>query len=257
MVQFVNFDGAAQGLAAQVAEASKEAIERKGAFVLTVSGGSMIKALAQIAKRKDVDFSKWWVFFVDERNVPHSSEDSTFKGVQQSLFRSTAIPEAQIFAILEGVTAEQAATNYEGRMVAVPASVLPRNAQGLPVFDAMLLGTGPDAHIASLFPNAATLAETHKWVLPVTNSPKPPAERITMTLPVINAAKQCIFLATGSGKADTLERILECQALPGALPAQLVRPIEGTVTWLLDVESSASLHIPEWENKKAYPRTEI
>jgi len=257
IVQFVHFAGAAQGLVAQVTDASRAAIAERGAFTVAVSGGSMIKALAEFATAPDIDFAKWWVFYVDERNVPHSSDDSTHKGVQAGFLSKVPIPAAQVFAIHEGLPVDRAAVNYEGRMVGVSPAVLPRNAAGFPVFDCMLLGTGPDAHIASLFPNSEHLAEKKAWVLPVSVSPKPPPERITMTLPVINAAKLCLFLATGAGKAEIVQRILECQALPGAMPAQLVRPANGKVIWLLDIESSENLRIPQWENSKLFPRTEI
>jgi 6-phosphogluconolactonase len=240
----------------QVLKAAEAAIDEKGAFTLALSGGSLLKALALFSPAK-VDFSSWWIFFVDERNVSHSSDDSTFKGAKEAFLSKVGIPESQILEIHEGFSAAEAAINYEGRMLDVPSSVLPRDAEGFPIIDCMLLGTGPDGHIASLFPNSSELAQKEGWILPVTNSPKPPPARISMTLPVINAAKQCIFLATGSGKAEVVHRVLECQALPGALPAQLVRPKNGTVTWLLDLESSAQLEIADWDNKKSYPRSQV
>lgn len=90
----------------------------------------------------------------------------------------------------------------------------------------------------------------------MTNSPKPPSERITFTIPVINAAKEIIFVALGEGKADIVQRALEVQALPGALPAQLVRPESGKVKWLLDVQSAQSLDIASWEEAKLFPRSQ-
>lgn len=258
VLEFGDFGSAARGMVQMVSSSAAQAIEEKGAFTVAISGGSMLKALSHFATAKNVDFSKWWVFFVDERNVPHSSDDSTFKGAQETFLSQVGIPSEQVIEIHEGMSASEAATNYEGRMLDVPASVLPRNEQGLPVIDCMLLGTGPDGHIASLFPNSAQLGDSSgAWVLPVTNSPKPPSERITMTLPVINATKQAIFLATGSGKADVVYRTLECQALPGAIPAQSVRPTNGTVSWLLDVDSAAELEIAAWDDKKKYPRSKV
>lgn len=112
------------------------------------------------------------------------------------------------------------------------------------------LGVGPDGHIASLFPNRPELAEASRWVLPVTSSPKPPPERITMTLPVINAAKEVLVIALGDGKAEVVARALEVQALPGALPAQLVRPKGGRARWVLDAGSAAQLKHAEWESGK-------
>ena len=311
--QYADFNAAARGMVAQVASLSAKAIEERGAFVLAISGGSMLKALGEFKQAKDVDFSKWWVTFVDERNVPHSSDDSTYKGAKGPFLDALPIPAeqvraqmcftahlnvirsdatqrcrrycnilttvkisspwgrsdrskstrqpprraAQVLEIHEGLTAEQAATNYEGRMLDVPPSTLPRDDSGMPVLDCILLGTGPDGHIASLFPNHPALAVKEGWILPITDSPKPPPERITFTLPAINAAKAVLFLACGSGKAEVVHRALECQALPGAIPAQLVRPASGTVTWLLDLESSAQLEIASWDDKKAHPRSQV
>lgn len=112
------------------------------------------------------------------------------------------IPAGNVHAIHEGLPVAGAATNYEGRLLGLPASALPRDADGMPVFDLILLGIGPDGHVASLFPNTAATAATRGWVLPVANSPKPPAERITMTMPVINAAKEVAIVALGESKAE-------------------------------------------------------
>ena len=255
--QFSDSDAAARGMVAKVAGIAKQAIEEKGAFTVALSGGSLLKALGHFASASDMDFSKWWVLFVDERNVPHSSDDSTYKGAKDPFLDKVSIPKEQILEIHEGLSAEQAATNYEGRMLDIPKSVLPRDEDGMPVVDCLLLGTGPDGHIASLFPNSAQLAQKEGWIVHVTNSPKPPPERISFTLPAINAAKACIFLACGAGKAEVVHRVLESQALPGALPAQLVRPKQGSVTWLLDVESSAQLEIASWGDKKSHPRSSV
>lgn len=257
VVQHGNVDAASHALAAMVHASATKAIEEKGSFTLVLSGGSLLQQLSKLTSTGSTDFSKWWIFFVDERNVPHSSDDSTYKGAKSGFLDSTDIPATQILEIHEGLSVEEAAKNYEGRMLDVPPAVLPRNEDSWPVFDCMVLGTGPDGHIASLFPNTAALAATEGWVLPVSDSPKPPPERITMTLPVINASKAVIFMAMGAGKSDVVRRVLECQALPGALPAQLVRPKNGSVTWMLDVDASKDLQIAAWEEKKKYPRSQV
>lgn len=257
VLQHGNVDAASHALAAMVQAAAAKAVEEKGAFTLVLSGGSLLKSLSKLTSSGSVDFSKWWIFFVDERNVPHSSDESTYKGAKENFLDLTDIPASQILEIHEGLSVIEAAKNYEGRMLDVPTAVLPRDEDGWPVFDCMVLGTGPDGHIASLFPNKATLAASDGWVLPVSDSPKPPPERITMTLPVINASKSVVFFATGAGKADVVRRTLECQALPGALPAQLVRPKNGSVTWMLDVDSSKDLQTATWEDKKKFPRSQV
>jgi 6-phosphogluconolactonase len=211
--------------------------------------------LSSIAEVKGADFSKWWVFWVDERNVPHSSADSNYKGAQDALLGRVGIPQEQVFAIHENLPVEQAATNYEGRLLGLDRSVLPRTPDNFPVFDMILLGIGPDGHVASLFPNRPEAAVTKGWILPVSNSPKPPPERITFSMPAINAAKDIVVVAVGESKAETVQRVLEVQALPGALPAQMVRPTAGgRLRWVLDAMSAQELQLEEWEGGKAFPR---
>mmetsp|Transcript_40156 Transcript_40156/g.89089 ORF Transcript_40156/g.89089 Transcript_40156/m.89089 type:complete len:360 (+) Transcript_40156:81-1160(+) len=244
-------------LARAIFEASEAAIKAKGSFTLVLSGGSLVNSLTGLINYKQpIQWNKFHVFWVDERNVPHSSPDSNYKGALDALLSKVPIPASQIHAILENVTVQQAATNYEGRLLGLPASILPRNSSGLPVFDLILLGVGPDGHVASLFPNKAATFATSGWVLPVENSPKPPPERITFSLPVINAAKEVHVVALGESKAEVVQRALEVQALPGSLPVQLVRPTEGKLKWLLDVQSAQFLDIASWGESKLFPRSQ-
>eukprot|EP00798_Chlamydomonas_sp_ICE-L_P031565 gene31565-6753_t len=210
-----------------------KAVEQKGVFSLVISGGSLPKMLGSLSSAP-IQWDKTHIFFVDERNVPFSDNDSTLKACREELFSKVNVPEANVHAIMEN---------------------LPTDNQGLPVFDMIILGLGPDGHVASLFPHKSQLTATTSWVLPVTNSPKPPSDRITMTLPVINAAKEVVFFAMGKDKADVVHRALEVQALPGSLPAQLVRPESGTLTWYLNSESAGELSPSMWEDAKAYPRS--
>jgi hypothetical protein len=89
------------------------------------------------------------------------------------------------------------------------------DADGEPVFDLIVLGVGPDGHVASLFPNRPELAATGSWVLPVSGSPKPPPERISLALHVINAAKEVMVIALGEGKAEIVQRALEVRGQGG------------------------------------------
>ncbi|KAL4458977.1 hypothetical protein ABPG75_013842 [Micractinium tetrahymenae] len=249
---------AAAGLADLVAAASSAAIAAKGAFTIALSGGSLVQALVGLVGRADVDFSKWWVLYVDERNVPLGSADSNHRAAHEQLLRKVPIPSSQVLTLKEGLPVAQAATHYAGQLLELGSGVLPRTPDsGLPQIDLVLLGVGPDGHVASLFPNAKETAATEGWVLPVSNSPKPPAERITLTMPVINAAKQVAIVALGKGKAEVVQRALEVQSLPGALPVQLVQPTSGKLSWVLDQESASVLHIDDWaQGSKKFPRSE-
>merc|ERR1712216_684144 len=94
--------------------------------------------------------------------------------------------------------------DYESRLRALPISVLPRIGE-LPRFDLLLLGFGPDGHICSLFPGHALLADTSgKWILPISDSPKPPPQRITLSLAAVNAARRIVLVGTGDGKKEAV-----------------------------------------------------
>jgi 6-phosphogluconolactonase len=254
--QFVNAELGSRGLAQLVSDKAAAAIKEKGSFTIVLSGGSLLKALAYLVKQPGQDFSKWHVAYADERNVPHTAEDSNHKGATDAFLAKAGIPENQIIALKEGLPVKQAATEYEGQLLRLPSSVLPRNSEGFPVFDLVLLGIGPDGHVASLFPNREQTAAKEGWVLPVSDSPKPPSERITLTLPVLNSAANVAIVAFGAGKAEIVQRALEVQSLPGALPAQLVRPSTGTLHWLLDCESASHLSLHKWQNTKDFPRSQ-
>ena len=258
VVQFNNADVGAQGIARLVQQAADDAIKQKGSFTLVLSGGSLLKGLTPLASIKGMEWSKWHIFYVDERNVAHSHPDSTHKGAQEAFLSKVDIPSENIHAIKEGLSVKDAATEYAGQILHLSENVIPKTSTSanLPVFDLILLGIGPDGHVASLFPNRDhTTGASEGIVLPVDNSPKPPPERISFSMSVINAAKQVVIVAFGGGKAEIVQRALEVQALPGALPAQLVKPASGSLTWYLDADSAQNLHIQNWEDKKAFPRS--
>jgi 6-phosphogluconolactonase len=255
VTQYLNAKAGSQALADLIAEAARRAILAKGGFTLVVSGGSLLKALNYLEK-VDTKFDKWHIIYADERNVPHSSEDSNHRGAKQAFLSKVKIPVSQIYAIKEGLGVKEAAKEYEGQLLGIPNKVLPRTADGFPVFDMVLLGVGPDGHVASLFPNRKETAATSGWVLPVSDSPKPPPERITLSMPVINSAANVVIVAFGESKAEIVQRAMEVQSLPGALPVQLVTPENGNLQWILDCPAASQLRINSWENSKEFPRNQ-
>ena len=248
----------ASTLCQRVGSKARETIGGTGKFTLVLSGGSLISMLEGLKQEEGVDWTKVHVFWVDERLCDLTHEDSSAGAAKRVFLDALGLPEENHHVIDGSLTVDQAARAYEGRMLQLSQEVLPRNEDNLPVMDLMLLGMGPDGHVASLFPNRKELAENPaQWILPVSQSPKPPSERITMTMDVINAAREVCLVACGSGKAEIVQRALEHQTLPGALPAQLVRPKQGRLIWALDADAAKDITPSTWEDKKAWPRNKI
>ncbi|KAI4461573.1 6-phosphogluconolactonase [Holotrichia oblita] len=181
---------------AEVESNLKNILEDVSKQYLYSQGGSALKYFtnAVLAMRKD--FSKWKIFFCDERVVPEDSEDSTYGTVKRGLLMKNIFKDEQFIKIKPDLNASEAAKEYIQQM----EQYFKKGA--VPEFDVLLLGMGPDGHICSLFPGHKLLDETSVWVAPIEDSPKPPPCRITLTLPVVNNARNCIFVATGEDKAD-------------------------------------------------------
>lgn len=198
-----------ESLAETVIAASKRAIETNGRFTLALSGGSLPTILANslVNRRNDIpSTSHWWVFLADERCVSLSHSDSNMALIKSSLLDSLQVPKNQIFSIDESLIQDpqMAAVSYQNYLKSVFA-----DEKNFPSFDLILLGMGPDGHTCSLFPGHPLLNESKSWVASLSDSPKPPPSRITLTFPVLNAAKSIVFVTTGEGKADVLHRILD------------------------------------------------
>ncbi|KAI9204096.1 uncharacterized protein BJ171DRAFT_599627 [Polychytrium aggregatum] len=221
-----------QGLSAQ-------AIARSGRFTVALSGGSLPSILSQTLKHnKSIDFSKWHVFFADERCVPLDHADSNFLLAKQTLLDFVPIPASQVYSIDPELATHhiKAAQAYDQVLRQVFGT-----ADEFPVFDLILLGMGPDGHTASLFPGHALLSDHQSWVASLADSPKPPPARITLTFPVINRAQTVAFVATGGSKADILHEIFDLNV---PYPSGLVRPVSGNLVWFIDEAAAAKLAAP-------------
>lgn len=169
------------------------------ARVVVTGGGAGIKLLSRLSRARDIDWTKVHIFFGDERNVPTFDPESNEGQARFALFNNVSIPEANIHGYRVGAstltdTAESYATTIE--------EFAPKG------FDLHLMGMGPDGHINSLFPHSAQIAVEDKLVVAVTDSPKPPAERITLTFPAIARAEQVWLLVSGSEKAEASEQLM-------------------------------------------------
>ena len=234
----------ADALASLTIKAAEKAISERGSFTVALAGGSLVKLLGGLKGKTDVDWKNWHVFWVDERCVPHDDAESNYGGAMKALLGEVPIPSSQLYAIDETLcqsnegAAKPCAEEYDARLKALPSDVLPRNSDGLPVFDLLLLGFGPDGHICSLFPEHPLLKIASPWILPIADSPKPPPERITFSFPVVNAAKTKCLTAVGEGKAEMAAKIIKSDGDDYFIPASLVK---GDIVWLLDAPGASRL----------------
>ncbi|XP_072255778.1 6-phosphogluconolactonase isoform X2 [Pyxicephalus adspersus] len=210
----------------------------KSSFSLGLSGGSLVSLLTrELTKTTGLDTKGWKVAMCDERLVPFTDPESTYGEYLRQLIPSEKLSESQFITIDPSLSVEECAADYTKKL----REILPGN--DIPVFDMLILGVGPDGHTASLFPGHSLLQVTDQIVAPISDSPKPPAQRITLTLPVINAAKTVVFVATGDGKAAVLKRILQ-EEESDPLPAARVSPVNGTLLWFLDETAAQHLTCP-------------
>jgi 6-phosphogluconolactonase len=213
--------------------------------IVGLSGGSLIKTLAEVLPSLNEDYLSMMRFvFCDERRVPPDDQESTYGQYMKMVYPrlKDIVQKDRFLAIDHTLPVDQCAVNYERKLHDIVV-----NKEGdWPVLDVLLLGLGPDGHTCSLFPGHPVLKEQSRWVAPVRDSPKPPPERVTFTLPVLNHARTVVFVATGAAKADVLQKILEpstsdehSQHLPGAM----IKPVDRSsrIHWILDKEAAAKI----------------
>jgi len=224
-----------------ITECAQDAIRERGRFTLVLSGGSTPEKtyalLAQPDRMATIDWSKTFVFFGDERMVPPEDPRSNFAMARRALLDRATVPDSNVFPIPTGKRSPAEAAKAYAECLARFFSASP--ASGPPRFDLVLLGLGEDGHTASLFPGAAALDVEDAWV--AWSSPgtlPPPVDRVTLTYPVLNAARQVVFLVSGESKAAALRDVLEGRADRNRRPAAGVRPTDGTVTWLVDRDAA-------------------
>ncbi|XWS61392.1 hypothetical protein CRYUN_Cryun07bG0122400 [Craigia yunnanensis] len=189
-----------------------------------------------------VDWSTWLVFWVDERVVPKDHDDSNYKLAFDGFLSKVPVLPGNVYSINDALRAEGAADDYETCLKhLVKSSVISVSAAtGFPKFDIMLLGMGPDGHVASLFPGHSLVKENEKWVTFIKDSPKPPPERITFTFPVINSSAHIALVVCGAGKAGPVHTALGNNQNSNPLPVQMVSP-EGELVWFLDKDAASQL----------------
>jgi 6-phosphogluconolactonase len=225
---FADLEALSLAAADLVAGAAKEAVDRRGRFSLALSGGHTPRRLYQLlAEKGELPWDRVHCFWGDERCVGPDDPASNYRMAADALLTKIPIPDVNVHRILGEKAPDEAAEAYEAD--------LRRFFAGAPAFDVLLLGVGDDGHTASLFPASEALDERRRWVLPV-RAPAgvEPQRRITLTLPVLNAARRVFFLAAGVKKAPIVKAIMAGPRSAGlAYPAARV-DTAGEVLWLLD-----------------------
>ena len=216
-----------------LASLAGEAIGQRGVFTLALSGGKtpvpLFRLLASPAWSQAIGWNKTEVYWVDERCVKPECEDSNYSLARRELLAKVEI--TRYYRMKGEEPPEKAAREYEDLLIE-HFSLAPGE---FPRFDCVLLGMGPDGHTASLFPDDPALRENKRLVLDVFSRRHPPP-RLTLTLPVLNHARCCLFLASGRLKNPILSTALNLMAAP-QLPAQMVRPREGRLCWIIDANA--------------------
>ncbi|KAH6838219.1 NagB/RpiA/CoA transferase-like superfamily protein [Perilla frutescens var. hirtella] len=241
--KLVSEEDVAVALAEYIASLSND-MREKASFSVVLSGGSLIYTMRKLCEpeyKTKIDWSKWIVFWVDERVVPLNDSLSNYKLALDGFFSKVPIPQSNIYPIKYMKSPAAVARDYEARLKKLVAKkIIPLSDAGFPKFDLMLLGIGPDGHVASLFPNRQQRYEKKRWVTFITDSPKPPPERITFTFPVINSASNTAMVVTDAEEADAVAAALGAVVVTPPLPCAEVKAEE--LTWFLDKEAASKLH---------------
>lgn len=231
-------DTLARATAARFLLALADAQSLRHPVHVAITGGTIgTQVLAEIGRSEllgVVDFTGVHVWWIDERFVPTGDPDRNEGQAGEALLARLPIPEENVHRMPssdQAKDAEAAARDYAAEL----ARFAPEGALA-PELDLVLLGMGPDGHIASLFPGQGTVAITDRAVIGVHDSPKPPPERISLTVPVLNNTRQTWIVVSGAAKADPVRQALE-GADPDELPVAAAAGRDVTV-WLVDAEAA-------------------
>lgn len=214
-------------------------VDERGRALVALSGGSappgVFRRLCAEPLRGRVPWGQLSLIWADERLVPFDHPESNYRVARATLLDHVPIPSEQVYPVATYYALAQAAEVYDRQV----AALLEAHAGRLGL---ALLGMGPDGHTASLFPGFPQLdAGPEALAAAVANSPKPPPERVTLTAHALNRADHVLFLVAGADKAGKVRAALRGPYDPQSTPAQLVRPPQGHVTWMLDAAAAAEL----------------
>lgn len=226
--------------AEEVIRAAKDAVALRGRFTIALSGGSTPKSLFNLLAtnaRTVLPWDRTFFFWGDERHVPPTDPESNYRMAEETMLSKIPVAAGNVFRIpTENPDAAAAADSYEQTV----RKFFQLEPGQVPVFDLILLGMGPDGHTASLFPGTAGLQERSRLVI-ANWVDKLKAFRLTLTLPVLNAARSVVFLVSGTDKAPVLHEVLEEEVAAEQYPSKLIRPSNGKLIWLVDRAAASAL----------------
>jgi len=230
----------ARDAAQRFAGLAREAVGSRGRFSVALSGGStpgaLYRLLAEEPYRSQVAWTQAHLFWADERCVPPEDPGSNYRLAWEALIAHVRIPAENVHRVRGELAPKEAARAYDRELRRFFCGPRPR-------FDLVLLGLGSDGHTASLFPESEVLEERERLAVATTAIyGNRPAERVTLTLPALNAARQVVFLVSGLGKAEIVQAVLT--DVEGRLPARRICPAAGQLTWLLDAAAAAHVCAP-------------
>ncbi|MDK1474204.1 6-phosphogluconolactonase [Streptomyces sp. 549] len=240
----------ARATAARLLTLLAEAQTARGTASAVLTGGrngnAVLAALAGSAARDTVDWSRVDLWWGDERFLPDGDPERNHTQAREALLDALPLDPARVHAMPpsdgpHGDDPDAAAETYAGEL-AEAAGAAAAGAEAVPAFDVLLLGVGPDTHVASLFPGFPAVHETGASVVAVRDAPKPPPTRITLTPPAIRAAREVWLLAAGEDKAQAAA-LSVAGADPAVAPAAGARGTERTL-WLLDEAAAGQLPEP-------------
>lgn len=243
MAEIVKLDNAelvAEEAARRWLQSAQEAVSERGAFRIMLSGGNtprlLYQLMAQDPWRDQIPWERTYVFWGGERRVPPNHPESDYRMARETLLDHVPIPDDHVFRLQGEGLESSVVRDYENKL----RRHFQLKEREWPRFDLALLGLGADGHIASIFPGTRAVSDLSNTVL-VYQVPKLGVERVTVTLPVINHARHILFLVVGEEKASALAGALQGPNLPSTYPAQAVKPVDGTVTWLVDKAAASQL----------------
>jgi 6-phosphogluconolactonase len=238
---FPDGDALVEAAGVRLVDTIRSAAAARGrALIVLTGGGNGIGLLRYLGTQGErIDWSKVHLFWGDERYVPEDDDERNDKQAREALLDHVDIPSSHVHAMPAsdgefGSDLAAAALAYE-QLLAANAEP----GQPVPNFDVHLLGMGPEGHINSLFPDTPAVRETTRMVVAVEDSPKPPPQRITLTLPAIGRSREVWLMVSGAAKADAAAAAIG-GAAPVSIPAAGAVGLE-TTRWLLDAEAAAKL----------------